>query len=467
MPSASWSPISAGACCRVPPMPKPDTAVADPRARQPAKRPARPRRATRVKKVKETAASYFDASAPGIRTPWPRTGTPNGVEDIVPLGVFRGPDAVRALFREMFAAMPDMEFTVSRITADDEVAAVAVARGGHVHGRALPGHRAHGAGGSSCAARTASRSTRTASSPATPPSTTAPRSPAGSGCCRPRTAAPSARCGRRSTRSPRYARPRAQRDDRPRHAHLRPRRVDHRVGVRDQGVRRLHLHGRDHRHCGGCAHSPAVREDVLDGRPPGPASAEHTFLESVACDSDRLGLLVHASRGPRPGRLCRRRARQHRARGDTLTVYGAMPEHGVSAAAGRAALPGARRALARRGRPRRRPARSGWSSSRRHAPATRSGTPGQVETNAERAVDDAGGDRVPRRAGPRWLGGLAAGDQPGGTAAGLAGRRAHEPHAVPSGAPASGPRALLPRGRAELRAPGAERLAAGGRDAAR
>ena len=120
-------------------MPKSDTAVADPRAKQPAKRPARPRRATRVKKVKETAASYFDAL--GARDPDAVAGHwhANGVDDIVPLGVFRGPDAVRALFREMFAAMPDMEVTVSRITADDEVAAVQWRAGGTFTGAPFQG----------------------------------------------------------------------------------------------------------------------------------------------------------------------------------------------------------------------------------------------------------------------------------------------------------------------------------------
>ncbi len=42
----------------------------------------------------------------------------------MPLGVFRGPDAVRKFFSEMFAALPDARMTVERIVADHDVAAV-------------------------------------------------------------------------------------------------------------------------------------------------------------------------------------------------------------------------------------------------------------------------------------------------------------------------------------------------------
>lgn len=76
-----------------------------------------------------------------------------------------------------------------------------------------------------------------------------------------------------------------------------------------------------------------------------------------------------------------------RARGDTLTVYSAVPTHGVSAAAGRAATAGARLALAQAG---------GHAGGRRvrlvEVSSTRPGDavwdPGTVETNAERATND-------------------------------------------------------------------------------
>jgi steroid delta-isomerase-like uncharacterized protein len=48
----------------------------------------------------------------------------DGVEDIVPLGVFRGPDAVRRLFTEIFAAIPNLDMQVTRVIADDRTAVV-------------------------------------------------------------------------------------------------------------------------------------------------------------------------------------------------------------------------------------------------------------------------------------------------------------------------------------------------------
>lgn len=105
-------------------MPKSDTAVAEPKAKPRAKAPARPRRATRVKKVKQTAEAYFDAVAARDPDAAASHWHAEGVHDTVPVGVVRGQEAVRDLFRRTFAAMPDMEIKVLRITADDEVAAV-------------------------------------------------------------------------------------------------------------------------------------------------------------------------------------------------------------------------------------------------------------------------------------------------------------------------------------------------------
>lgn len=89
-----------------------------------AKKPAKPRRSARVKAVEEAGRSYFDAVAARDPEAMAACWHQDGVEDIIPLGVFRGPEAVRALFTELFTAMPDFEMTVTRITADHEVAAV-------------------------------------------------------------------------------------------------------------------------------------------------------------------------------------------------------------------------------------------------------------------------------------------------------------------------------------------------------
>ena len=76
-----------------------------------------------------------------------------------------------------------------------------------------------------------------------------------------------------------------------------------------------------------------------------------------------------------------------RVRGDTLTVYASVPEHGAEARAGRAAVDGMRRALAAAG---------GEAAGRKvelvALPSTRPGDdtwdPGTVESNADRAADD-------------------------------------------------------------------------------
>ncbi len=103
-------------------MPKTETRTAQ--KKEPSKAAPRRRKATRVKAVRDAAVSYFQAVADRDADAMARHWHADGVDDIVPLGVFRGPAAVRSLFSETFAAMPDMQTTVIGVTADDEVAAV-------------------------------------------------------------------------------------------------------------------------------------------------------------------------------------------------------------------------------------------------------------------------------------------------------------------------------------------------------
>jgi len=69
-----------------------------------AKKPAKPRKAARAKAVEEAGRSYFDAISARDPDAMASHFHPQGIEDIVPLGVFRGPAEVRALFTELFAA---------------------------------------------------------------------------------------------------------------------------------------------------------------------------------------------------------------------------------------------------------------------------------------------------------------------------------------------------------------------------
>ena len=93
-------------------------------AKAPAKKPAKPRRSARVKAVEEVARSYFEAITARDAAAAAAHFHADGIDDIVPVGVLRGPEAVRKFFAEMFAALPDATMTVERIVADNDVAAV-------------------------------------------------------------------------------------------------------------------------------------------------------------------------------------------------------------------------------------------------------------------------------------------------------------------------------------------------------
>jgi steroid delta-isomerase-like uncharacterized protein len=87
------------------------------------KAPAR-RRITRRKKVEEHVRSYFEAIAARDLEAVGGHWREDGIDDVVPLGVKRGRDEIVAMFRDMFAAAPDLETTVSRVVAGEKLAAV-------------------------------------------------------------------------------------------------------------------------------------------------------------------------------------------------------------------------------------------------------------------------------------------------------------------------------------------------------
>jgi steroid delta-isomerase-like uncharacterized protein len=74
--------------------------------------------------VEKVAKSYFKAAADRDADAMAEHWHPDGVDDLVPVGVFRGPNEVRELFRGVFGAMPDAEMIVDRIVADGKAAAV-------------------------------------------------------------------------------------------------------------------------------------------------------------------------------------------------------------------------------------------------------------------------------------------------------------------------------------------------------
>ena len=64
---------------------------------------------------------------------------PDGVDDYVALGEFRGPDAIRGFWAEMFAAFPDFSVTIDRIISGDSTAVVQYHVSGTFTGGAFQG----------------------------------------------------------------------------------------------------------------------------------------------------------------------------------------------------------------------------------------------------------------------------------------------------------------------------------------
>ena len=72
----------------------------------------------------DVARAAFDAVSRRDPDGIVATGTPEYVDDFVAIGEIRGHDAVRAFFRQLFAAFPDFTMAVDRIVADDTAAVV-------------------------------------------------------------------------------------------------------------------------------------------------------------------------------------------------------------------------------------------------------------------------------------------------------------------------------------------------------
>ena len=106
-------------------------------------KPAR-RRISRRKQIEQHARSYFDAIARRDVRALMEQWSENGVDDIVPLGVLRGRDQIAGLFRELFAAVPDLETTVMRIVPGEHQAAVEWRMTGHFTGLPFQGVEATG-----------------------------------------------------------------------------------------------------------------------------------------------------------------------------------------------------------------------------------------------------------------------------------------------------------------------------------
>jgi steroid delta-isomerase-like uncharacterized protein len=100
--------------------------------------PAR-RRVSRRKAVEQQVRSYFDALGRRDSRTMVEHWSEDGVADIVPLGVLRGRKEIIGFFRDLFAALPDLETTVTRIVAGEHEAAVEWRMTGRFTGQAFQG----------------------------------------------------------------------------------------------------------------------------------------------------------------------------------------------------------------------------------------------------------------------------------------------------------------------------------------
>jgi steroid delta-isomerase-like uncharacterized protein len=82
------------------------------------------RRPPRRKAVEAHARSYFEAIAKRDTDAIAGHWREDGVDDLVPLRPLRGTEEIAAFYRELFAAVPDMEMTVTRLVAGETQAAV-------------------------------------------------------------------------------------------------------------------------------------------------------------------------------------------------------------------------------------------------------------------------------------------------------------------------------------------------------
>ena len=105
-----------------------------PRKRKPPKR----------KQVEETARRYFAAMQARDPQAMAACWSEDGVQDMVPLRVMRGPGEVEEFFDGLFAAMPDAETTLHNVVASDRQAAVEWRTVGTFTGESLEGVGATG-----------------------------------------------------------------------------------------------------------------------------------------------------------------------------------------------------------------------------------------------------------------------------------------------------------------------------------
>lgn len=70
--------------------------------------------------AEETVRSYFDAVIARDPEAMAEHWAEDGIEEILPVGIFRGPEEVKAWFTELFTAVPDFDMTLDRVLAHED-----------------------------------------------------------------------------------------------------------------------------------------------------------------------------------------------------------------------------------------------------------------------------------------------------------------------------------------------------------
>ncbi|MGI8439683.1 MAG: ester cyclase [Thermoleophilaceae bacterium] len=93
----------------------------------------------RTRTPEEVGRSYFEAvsarDAQAMADHWHA----DGVEDIAPVGIFRGPAEVKGFFDELFGAVPDMETVVEQVVSEGQTVVVKYRSTGRFTGTPLQG----------------------------------------------------------------------------------------------------------------------------------------------------------------------------------------------------------------------------------------------------------------------------------------------------------------------------------------
>ncbi|HVD56813.1 MAG TPA: nuclear transport factor 2 family protein [Thermoleophilaceae bacterium] len=97
------------------------------------------RRISRRKAVEEHTRAYFDSLARRDGRALAAYWSEDAIADIAPLGTLRGREEIAGLFGDLFAAMPDLETTVTRLVPGEHEAVVEWRMTGHFTGRPFQG----------------------------------------------------------------------------------------------------------------------------------------------------------------------------------------------------------------------------------------------------------------------------------------------------------------------------------------